>query len=59
VFWIYLRVKTPDTEAVIFMDELLLGQKLPEITNLLLKKLLQNNNTSVTQKEVVLGSRKN
>lgn len=43
----------------IFMDQLLLGQKLPEITSLLLKKSLQNNQTSFTQKEVVLGKRKN
>lgn len=44
---------------VIFMDELLLGQKLPKITNLLLKKFLQNNEISFTWKEVVLGKRKN
>lgn len=44
---------------VIFMDELLLGQKLPKIANLLLKKFLQNNEISFTRKEVVLGKRKN
>lgn len=40
------------------MDELLLGQNLPKITNLLLKKFLQNNETSFTQKKVVLRKRK-
>lgn len=43
---------------LIFVDELLLGQKLPETTSLLLKKFLQNNETSFTEKEVVLGKRK-
>lgn len=42
---------------LIFMDELLLGQKLPETTSLLLKKFLQNNQTSFTAKEVVLGEK--